>query len=63
MVDWKSPQAIIAMAFILFTFVVFFLVLVKGLGGEQAIFLILGYIAGWISSIVLFFFRKRPPKE
>ena len=60
MLDWKSPNTIIAFGFIAFAIVVFLLVLFKGLGGNEAIFLILGYIGGWINSIVLFFFRKKP---
>ena len=62
MIGWKTPNAVIAGLLILFSFVVFLLVLFKGLGGEQAVFLILGYVGGWVSSIVLFFYRKSPPK-
>jgi len=62
-IDWKSPNTIIALALIAFSFFVFLLVLFRGLGGDNAVFAILGYIAGWISSVVLFFFRKAPPKE
>jgi hypothetical protein len=60
MIDWKSPNTVIALAFIALTFFIFLMALFKGMGGEQAVFLILGYIAGWCGSIVLFFFRKRP---
>jgi amino acid transporter len=60
--DWKSPNAIIALAFIVFAFFVFGFVLFQRLGGDNAVFAILGYIAGWVSSIVLFFYRKSPPK-
>lgn len=60
MLDWKSPNTVIALAFITLAIFIFLLVLFKGLGGEQAVFLILGYIGGWVSSIVYFFFRKKP---
>ena len=63
MLGWNTPNALIAGLLILFAIAVFLLVLLKGLGGEQAVFLILGYVGGWVSSIVLFFYRKSPPKN
>lgn len=62
-VDWKSPNTIIALAFIALATFIFLFVLFTGRGGDNAVFAILGYIAGWISSIVLFFFRKSPPEK
>jgi hypothetical protein len=63
LVNWKSPNTIIALALIAFGMGIFLYALIAGLGGAQAVFLILGYVAGWISSVVLFFYRKSPPKQ
>lgn len=62
MVKLKSINGLVAINIILMAWSILFLVLLKGLGGEQAIFLIIGYIGGWMSSLVYFFFRK-PPTE
>ncbi len=61
--DWKSPNAIIALVFIVFTLGLFALIVWKGLGGNEALFLIIGHTAAWIEIIVYFFFRKKPPAE
>jgi hypothetical protein len=61
--DWKSPNAIIALVFIIFTLGLFALIVWKGLGGNEALFLIIGHTAAWIEIIVYFFFRKKPPVE
>jgi hypothetical protein len=61
-IDWKSPNAVLALLLILLGFGLMYLILFNGLGGNEAVFAILGYIAGWLSSIVLFFFRRSPKK-
>lgn len=63
MVNLKSPNFLIATMMMLMTFVILLVVLLKELGGSEAVFAILGYLTGWVSSIVLFFFRKAPPGE
>jgi len=62
LVGWKSINAVLACMMVLFSFGVFLLILLRGLGGNEAVFAILGYIAGWISSVVMFFYRRSPQK-
>jgi len=35
----------------------------KGLGGDEALFLIIGHTAAWVEIIVIFFFRKKKPEK
>lgn len=61
MIDWKSPNLIIALVFIIATLCIFAYVIEKRLGGDQALFLIIGHTAAWVEMIAIFFFRKAPP--
>lgn len=63
MIKLKSINGLIAVIMIALGIAVLLLILLKGLGGEQAVFLILGYVGGWVSSIVYFFFRKPPTPD
>lgn len=58
--DKVTANHIIAILLILPAWGMFYLILLKGLGGPEAVFALLGYVAGWISAVVLFFFRKAP---
>jgi hypothetical protein len=62
-IDWKSPNAILALILIMLGFGLLYLVLFRGLGGNEAVFAILGYLAGWLNSIILFFYRRAPNKD
>ncbi len=55
-----NENLVIALVFTLSTIALMWTILLKGLGGDNAVFAILGYSAGWMSSIILFYFRKRP---
>lgn len=59
---WNKVTAnhIIAILIIVPAWGMFYLILLKGLGGSEAVFGILGYVAGWVSAVVLFFFRRAP---
>lgn len=61
--DWKTPNTIIALVFVAFTLIMFALIVSMRLGGERALFLIIGHTAAWVEIIVIFFFRKKPPSE
>jgi hypothetical protein len=63
MVDWKSPNIVLALVFILSTLCIFAFVIEQRLGGDQALFLIIGHTAAWVEMIAIFFFRKSPPTE
>lgn len=63
MVDWKSPNIVLALVFVLATLVLFAFIIESRLGGDQALFLIIGHTAAWVEMIVIFFFRKSPPTE
>jgi len=63
MIGKITANHVIAILLILSVIGMFYLILLKGLGGSEAVFSILGYTAGWISAVVLFFFRKAPPTK
>lgn len=52
----------LAVVIIALTFALFWWVISKGLGGNEALFAILGYISAWAEIVVIFFFRKKPPQ-
>ena len=60
--DKVTANHIVAILLILPAWGLMYVVLLKGLGGSEAVFAILGYVAGWISAVVLFFFRKAKPE-
>jgi len=59
---WNKVTAnhVIAVLLILPAWGLLYLIVMRGIGGPEAVFAILGYVAGWISAVVLFFFRKAP---
>lgn len=63
MIDWKSPNMVLALVIVLATLALFALVVGVGLGGDNALFLIIGHTAAWVEIIVIFFFRKAPPGQ
>ncbi len=60
MLNWKSPNAIIALSLIAFAFVIFTIVIFKRMGGDTVLGVIIGHIAAWVEMVVIFFFRKKP---
>lgn len=60
MLNWKSPNAIIALSLIAFAFVIFSIVVFQRMGGDTILGVIVGHIAAWIEIVVVFFFRKKP---
>lgn len=54
---------ILAGVFVLFVMAMFSLIVWKQLGGNEALFLIIGHTAAWAEMIFLFFFRKKPRGE
>jgi len=52
---------ILALVFVVATLALFAFVVGLRLGGDQALFLIIGHTAAWVEMIVIFFFRKSPP--
>lgn len=63
MIKLMSINGMIAIAFIVFGMVIMGLIVLTNRGGNEALFAILGFIGGWLNSIVLFFFRKPPTKK
>jgi len=63
MVNWKSPNILLALVFVTFTLALFGVIVGLRLGGDQALFLIIGHTAAWVEMVAIFFFRKAPPKE
>ncbi len=62
-ISWKSPNAILGTLLLLFTFSLFMIVVLKGLGGPEALFLIIGHVAAWAEILVIFLWRKKPPES
>ncbi len=60
MLNWKSPNAIIALSLIAFAFVIFTIVIFQRMGGDTVLGVIIGHIAAWTEMVVVFFFRKKP---
>lgn len=50
----------LAIVFVVATFLLFAYIIYFKLGGEQALFLIIGHVAAWVEMIVIFYFRKKP---
>jgi len=59
---WLSERVILGSILILFTLILFTAVVWKGMGGDRALFLIIGHTAAWAEMIVIFYFRKKPPE-
>lgn len=49
---------ILGAAFLLFAVIIY-----DRLGGDQALFLIIGHIAAWAELVVIFYFRKKPSES
>lgn len=60
MLKLNSPNFILAITFIIFTMSLFSIIIWRGLGGNEALFAILGHVAAWAEFIFIFFFRKKP---
>ncbi|MBA7708221.1 hypothetical protein ES703_117113 [subsurface metagenome] len=59
----KRENKVLAYLFVAFTLALFALIVGFRLGGDNALFLIIGHTAAWVEMIVIFFFRKKPPVE
>lgn len=62
-VNIKSSNFLLALIFVVSILVLFGIIIWRQLGGEQALFAIIGHTAAWVEMVALFFFRKSPPKE
>lgn len=58
-----KQNTILAFVFVVFTLVLFAIIIFRKLGGDQALFLIIGHVAAWVQMIVIFYFRKKPPQK
>ena len=58
-----KQNMILAYLFVGFTLALFAMIVGLRLGGNEALFLIIGHTAAWVEMIVIFFFRKKPPVE
>lgn len=57
----SSPNFILALIFVLSVMALLFVIIWRQLGGNEALFLIIGHTAAWVEIIVIFYFRKKPP--
>jgi len=62
MVAFRSPNFWLALIILLAVMGLFFVIVCRQLGGDQALFLIIGHVAAWLEIIVIFFWRKKPPE-
>lgn len=61
MTTLKSPNFILAVIFVVSIMVMFHIIVIRQLGGNEALFLIIGHAAAWVEMIVIYFWRKKPP--
>lgn len=57
-----KPNFILALIFVLGILIIFALVIFRQLGGDEALFAIIGHTAAWVEMVVIFYFRKKPPE-
>lgn len=50
----------LAIIFVVATFLLFGFIIHTRLGGQEALFLIIGHTAAWVEMIAIFYFRKKP---
>ena len=62
-IDRMTIAGIMAFIMTISAIGLFYVIILNKLGGNEALFAILGYIAGWMSSIVLFLFPKNKDPE
>jgi len=62
-IEFKSANMLLALTLVVTTLVLFIFVVVFRVGGDNALFLIIGHTAAWVEIVVLFFFRKAPPSK
>ncbi len=60
MLKLKSPNFILALIFVISTMGLFGFVIWCQLGGNEALFAIIGHLTAWVEMVVIFFFRKKP---
>ncbi len=56
-----KANLLLAIVLIVFTLTIFAVVILKQLGGNEALFLIIGHMAAWAQIIIIYYFRKKPP--
>ena len=56
-----KPNFILALIFVISVMALIFTIIWRQLGGNEALFLIIGHTAAWVEMIVIFYFRKKPP--
>jgi len=56
-----KPNFILALIFVLSVMALLFIIICRQLGGDEALFLIIGHTAAWVEMIAIFYFRKKPP--
>ncbi len=60
MLGLKSPNFILAIILLVATLVILGVVVITRIGGDNALYLIIGHLAAWVEFVVIFFFRKNP---
>ncbi len=63
MLGLKSPNFILAIILLVATLVILGIVVITRIGGDNALYLIIGHLVAWVEIVVIFFFRKNPTKE
>jgi len=56
-----KPNFILALIFVISVMALLFIIIWRQLGGDEALFLIVGHTAAWVEMIAIFYFRKKPP--
>lgn len=53
----------LAVMILLLTGALFAAIILMGIGGQEALFLIIGYLAAWSQMVVVYYFRKKPTEK
>jgi len=56
-------NTVLAITFVIATFLLFGFIIYTQLGGKEALFLIIGHTAAWVEMIAIFYFRKKPSEK
>ena len=56
---WLNERTVIGGVLLLFTLVLFAIIIWKGIGGEVTTGAIIGHVAAWTEMVIIFYFRKK----
>ena len=58
-----NENTLLALIFVVFILFLFGIIIWRQLGGNEALFLIIGHTAAWVEIIAIHYFRRRKPAD